>query len=71
MQHWQTLILTEGQSLVGERAKRARHSQVCTIENRRYIYYGTCISVYSVGVPYAARFTAAVKIPIPLATFQF
>ena len=23
-------------SLVGERAKRARHSQVCTIENRRY-----------------------------------
>ena len=23
--------------LVGERAKRARHSQVCTIENRRYI----------------------------------
>ena len=26
---------------VGERAKRARHSQVCSIENRRYIiiYY--------------------------------
>ena len=29
------------------------------------------ISVYSVGVPYAPRFTAAVKIPLPLATFQF
>ena len=28
--------------LVGELAKRARHSQVCTIENRGYIYYGTC-----------------------------
>ena len=26
-------------SIIGE---RARHSQVCTIENRRYIYYGTC-----------------------------
>ena len=24
------------------RAKRARHSQVCSIENRGYIYYGTC-----------------------------
>ena len=24
--------------LVGERAKRARHSQVCSIENRGYIY---------------------------------
>ena len=29
-------------------------------------------SVYSAGVPYAVRFTtAAVKIPIPLAMFQF
>ena len=29
--------------LVGERAKRARHSQVCSIENRGYIYiYSTC-----------------------------
>ena len=28
-------------------------------------------SVYSAGVPYAARFTAAVKIPLPLVTFQF
>ena len=27
--------------LVGERAKRARHSQVCSIENRGYIY-STC-----------------------------
>ena len=25
-------------SLIGERAKRARHSQVCSIENRIYIY---------------------------------
>ena len=30
--------------VIGERAKRARHSQVCSIENRIYIiiYYGTC-----------------------------
>ena len=31
--------------LIGERAKRVRHSQVCSIENRVYIiiiYYGTC-----------------------------
>ena len=27
------------------------------------------ILVYSTGVPYAARFTAAVKIPLPLATY--
>ena len=25
--------------LIGERAKRARHSQVCSIENRGYIIY--------------------------------
>ena len=25
-------------TLIGERAKRARHSQVCSIENRGYIY---------------------------------
>ena len=25
--------------VIGERAKRARHSQVCSIENRGYIYY--------------------------------
>ena len=56
--------------IIGERAKRARHSQVCTIENRRYIVV-RAISVYSAGVPYVARFTAAVKIPLPLATFQF
>ena len=30
-------------SLIGERAKRARHSQVCSIENRGYIY----IYIYS------------------------
>ena len=33
--------------IIGERAKRARHSQVCSIENRGYIYilyimYSTC-----------------------------
>ena len=56
--------------IIGERAKRVRHSQVCTIENRGYIMV-RAISVYSAGVAYAARFTAAVKIPLPLATFQF
>ena len=25
--------------IIGERAKRARHSLVCSIENRGYIYY--------------------------------
>ena len=40
--------------LIGERAKRARQSQVCTIENRGYIMVHA-ISVYSAGVPYAAR----------------
>ena len=25
--------------VIGERTKRARHSQVCSIENRGYIYY--------------------------------
>ena len=29
--------------VIGERAKRARHSQVCSIENRGYIYIlGMC-----------------------------
>ena len=27
-----------GRYVIGERAKRARHSQVCSIENRGYIY---------------------------------
>ena len=31
--------------LIGERAKRARHSQVCSIENRGYIYY-YCYYIY-------------------------
>ena len=31
----------------------------------------SAILVYSTGVPYAARFTAVVKIPLPLAMFQF
>ena len=26
-------------TIIGERAKRARHSPVCSIENRGYIYY--------------------------------
>ena len=33
--------------LIGERAKRARHSQVCSIENRGYIYYNN-IYIYIV-----------------------
>ena len=46
--------------------------EVYTIENRGYIYIMVhAISVYSAGVPYAARCTSAVKIPLPLATFQF
>ena len=57
-------------TVIGERAKPAKHSQVCTIENRGYIMV-RAISVYSAGVPYAACFTAAVKIPLPSATFQF
>ena len=31
------------QVFIGERAKRARHSQVCSIENRGYIYIYICI----------------------------
>ena len=31
--------------IIGERAKRARHSQVCSIENRGYIYYFIYIMV--------------------------
>ena len=33
--------------LVGERAKRARHSQVCSIENRGYIYIYLFYTSYS------------------------
>ena len=32
--------------IIDERAKRARHSQVCSIENRGYIYI--CIYIYIV-----------------------
>ena len=32
-----TLATTVSLLLIGERAKRARHSQVCSIENRGYI----------------------------------
>ena len=34
----ETKITGIGMHLIGERAKRARHSQVCSIENRGYIY---------------------------------
>ena len=30
--------ILEIDQVIGERAKRARHSQVCSIENRGYIY---------------------------------
>ena len=33
-----SLLLYPFYDLIGERAKRARHSQVCSIENRIYIY---------------------------------
>ena len=33
-----TIFLVGTIFVVGERAKRARHSQVCSIENRGYIY---------------------------------
>ena len=32
-------VIGRGVHIIGERAKRARHSQVCSIENRGYIYY--------------------------------
>ena len=34
--HYHKFVMAE---LIGERAKRARHSQVCSIENRGYIIY--------------------------------
>ena len=57
--------------IIGERAKRARHSQAVQMKIGDIYIMVRAISVYSAGVPYAARFTAAVKIPLPLATFQF
>ena len=48
--------------LIVERAKRARHSQVCTIVNRGYIIMVRSIKVYSAGVPYAARSAAVIII---------
>ena len=33
--------------IIGERAKRARHSQVCSIENHGYIYYYHVYIIYS------------------------
>ena len=32
-------VNSSSSTVIGERAKRARHSQVCSIENRGYIYY--------------------------------
>ena len=37
--------------IIGERAKRARHSQVCSIENRIYIIYYYYIMVGANFVP--------------------
>ena len=31
--------------IIGERAKRARHSQVCSIENRGYIYTRIMVTI--------------------------
>ena len=36
--HTNMVWLYATKNLIGERAKRARHSQVCSIENRIYIY---------------------------------
>ena len=61
--------------IIGERAKRARHSQVCSIENRGYIYIvranfvlitrkearTLCLRVCGA----TPHFTAMVKIPLP------
>ena len=37
-------------TLIGERAKRVRHSQVCSIENRGYILWYVQFQFYSAGV---------------------
>ena len=40
--------------VIGERAKRARHSQVCSIENRIYVPYGCpTLPGYATGRPVA------------------
>ena len=56
--------------LASERSKRDTLRSVQLKIEDIYIIV-RAISVYSAGVPYAARLTAAVKIPLPLATFQF
>ena len=56
--------------LVSERSERDTLRSVQLQIGDIYIMV-RAISVYSAGVPYAARFTAVVKIPLPLATFQF
>ena len=43
--------------IIGERAKRARHSQVCSIENRGYIIY---IYIYTMVAAVTAAVTAMV-----------
>ena len=41
-------VIDRGVHIIGERAKRARHSQVCSIENRGYIYlYIYILYIYS------------------------
>ena len=57
-------------SLASERSERDTLRSVQLKIGDIYIIV-RAISVYSAGVPYAARFTSAVKIPLPLATFQF
>ena len=52
-------------------SKMSMRVQQCVRYARSLSIMVRAISVYSAGVPYAARFTAAVKIPLPLATFQF
>ena len=45
--------------------------QQCVRYARSLLIMVRAISVYSAGMPYAARFTAAVKILLLLATFRF
>ena len=77
--------------IIGERAKRTRHSQVCSIENRGYIYIfyivlaNFVLITHKEGGAYfeisartlclrvcgaTPRFTAAVKIPLPMQHFS-
>ena len=66
----QFLLMLFSTLLASERSERDTLRSVQLKIGDIYIMV-RAISVYSVGVPYAARFTAVVKIPLPLATFQF